>query len=426
MSKKKKSSKKSASKTGASKSLIILVLILIGTNIATLYYFLFVSPTIPTEDLVYEIGDITGDNAEQFIGQTLTVAGYLVIAGNYTLLVTNPQIFWNNTFSLLGQLEVNAESFDAMPYLGIQLEITGAFYHETAGVADHYAIEYQSHEVVSEDAMAFAGCHDRIVSASDLIDLPPLIDTTMDKYAVLYSGGIRPTRAYYRYWNDMVWMYWILRLFGYAEENIIVVYKDGIGENGQIPVHYNASHAAMDTVFANLSAEMGRADSLFFYVTNHGDYGGICGWEAIDDELMSQTDVTDWLDSITCNHMTIVMEQCVSGAFIPYLSAPNRIIMTACGDDESSWSCDDEGEWDEFVFHFMSALLQFRINGDGIPVWADITGDGEVSMSEAFGYAATMDSRNETPLYDDNGDGVASTVGNIIGTDGLYGNNIFL
>ncbi len=193
-----------------------------------------------------------------------------------------------------------------------------------------------------------------------------------------------------------------------------------------MPVHYNASHAAMDEVFANLSARMDRSDSLFFYVSNHGDYGGICGWNAIDTDLMSQTEVADWLDLITCYRMTIVMEQCVSGAFIPYLSAPNRIIMTACGDDESSWSCDTEGEWDEFVFHFMSALLQFRINGDGTPVWADITGDGQVSMAEAFGYAATMDSRSETPLYDDNGDGIASTVNNIIGTDGNFGASIFL
>jgi hypothetical protein len=100
--------------------------------------------------------------------------------------------------------------------------------------------------------------------------------------------------------------------------------------------------------------------------------------------------------------------------------------MTASDVDEESWSCDGEGEWDEFLYHFISALLQFQINGDGAPVWADITGNGRVSMSEAFGYAAYMDSRNETPLFDDNGDGVASTLGNIVGTDSDFGNSIYL
>jgi len=47
-------------------------------------------------------------------------------------------------------------------------------------------------------------------------------------------------------------------------------------------------------------------------------------------------------------------------------------------------------------------------------------------MAEAFGYAATMDSKDETPLYDDNGDQIGSTIGNIIGTDAIFGNSIFL
>lgn len=52
--------------------------------------------------------------------------------------------------------------------------------------------------------------------------------------------------------------------------------------------------------------------------------------------------------------------------------------------------------------------------------------DSEISMAEAFGYAATMDSKDETPLYDDNGDQIGSTVDNIVGSDGIYGNGIFL
>jgi hypothetical protein len=74
----------------------------------------------------------------------------------------------------------------------------------------------------------------------------------------------------------------------------------------------------------------------------------------------------------------------------------------------------------------MSAIYGFHLNGDTTPVWADVNDDGKVSMAEAFGYAATMDSRIETPHYDDNGDGIGSTIGNIIGTDAIFGYGIFL
>jgi len=412
----------------ASRSLILIVLILIGTNIATVYYFTF----IDQQNLSLDIGDVTGESAEQYIGQTVTIAGYLVQASEFVFLVTNPLHFWENFLNASNHMLVTGIPSSSMPQLvGRWVEVTGAVYYESDQQGGLVGIEYQSHEVAEPDTVAFQGCRDTLVSAADLEDLVGLIDTNSEKYAVLYSGGIRSFYAYYRYWNDLVWMYWTLLIFGYDSDNIFVVYKDGLPENSEMPVHFPATSAAMDELFANLSAEMGSADSLFFYTSNHGSEDGLYEWDPteFDPDLINQlthTQVADWLDSITCHHMMIIMGQCYSGAYLPYLSAPNRIIMTASDDDESSWSCDDEGEWDEFLFHFISALLQFQINGDGVPVWADITNNGRVSLAEAFGYAATMDSRDETPLYDDNGDGIASTLGNIVGTDSDFGNDIYL
>lgn len=411
-----------------SRSLIIIVLILIGTNIATVYYFTFIAQ----QNLPLDIGDVTGESAEQYIGQTIIVAGYLVQASEFVFLVTNPLHFWENFLNASNHMLVTGIPSSSMPQLvGRWVEVTGVIYYESDQQGGLVGIEYQSHEVSDPDNVAFQGCRDTLVSAADLEDLVGLIDTNSEKYAVLYSGGIRSFYAYYRYWNDLVWMYWTLLIFGYDSDNIFVVYKDGVPENSEMPVHYPATSAAMDDLFANLSVEMGSADSLFFYTSNHGSEEGLYEWDPTeyDPELINQlthTQIADWLDSITCHHMMIIMGQCYSGAYLPYLSAPNRIIMTASDDDESSWSCDDEGEWDEFLFHFISALLQFQINGDGVPVWADITNNGRVSLAEAFGYAATMDSRDETPLYDDNGDGIASTIGNIVGTDSDFGNDIYL
>jgi hypothetical protein len=197
-------------------------------------------------------------------------------------------------------------------------------------------------------------------------------------------------------------MKFILNMHGYSDENIYVVYKDGQSEDDVNPVHYPATHDSMDTVFDLLAAEMGSRDTLFFYTTNHGGSGGISVWNPMDSGgALTHTEVADWLDSITCNNMIIVMEQCVSGKFITHLAAEDRVILTACKDDESSWPCDGEGTWDEFVYHFMCALVSFSFHDPGLTVDADYNTDGHISIKEAFIYAAITDSRDETPWYND-------------------------
>ena len=108
------------------------------------------------------------------------------------------------------------------------------------------------------------------------------------------------------------------------------------------------------------------------------------------------------------------------------MSAPDRLLISACKSDGTTLIADTEGPWDEFSFHLFSALLQYRINGDPTPVYSDFNHDGYVSMTEAFNYAAAMDSRPEIPLLDDNGDSVGSTEGKATGGDGLNGLSIFL
>ena len=223
-------------------------------------------------------------------------------------------------------------------------------------------------------------------------------------------------------------MYFILQMHGYKSENIYVVYKDGVGGDTYTPVDYPATHTSLDTVFGILSDTMGLRDTLFFYTTNHGGSGGISVWNAMDSAgALTHTQVAAWLDSITCHNMIIVMEQCVSGKFISHISAQNRVILTACKDDESSYSADTEGNWDEFVYHFMCALVGIAWNGDDTVVDADFNNDQKVSMREAFIWASLMDSRPETPWYNDNGDGTGYNVAQVIFYSGpWYGDTIYL
>lgn len=417
---------KKSTKKSTPRGLAFLVPLLILTNVATLYYFLVLDQGLPSENVPLSIENLTGEDKSVYIGRTLTLSGYLVLAAGNPLLVSNPIYFMNNSLSSSNCVVVTGSvATDFQSLVGQQVHVKGVA-EWVDQPSQLLGLSYHSHTAVSSLSSALQGCNDSMLNPIVLENWVPLIDPNPEKYAILYSGGIDSHWAYYRYWNDLIWMYLILLLNGYDADNIYVIYNDGIGETELMYVDYPATHDSMDTVFDILSSEMGSSDSLFFFSTNHGGSDGICTWEALDSEPLNHTEMQNWFDSITCDHMVILMEQCVSGKFIPYLTATNRVVMTACGDADPSYSCDTEGSWNEFVYHFMTAIFQHAINGDSYPVWADVNDDGDISMAEAFGYAATMDSRTETPLYDDNGDGIPSSLGNIVGSDAMYGYSIFL
>ncbi|MFW9914267.1 MAG: C13 family peptidase [Candidatus Thorarchaeota archaeon] len=408
-----------------SKASLIIILILIAANIATLYYFMVYDQRTDEQETLLDISDVTGENQEQYIGETVTVRGYMVITGAYTILVTHPQYFWSDQLNSSNHLLVSGVSVSSMSSVaGIWISVTGTLQYEDLG-KPHLEIAYQTHTVLQSEAFAYPGCYDSIISTDSLPDDLPSEDINPTKYAVLFSGGIREWYAYSRYWNHITWFYVYLLLNGYDPDNIFILYNDGVGDEANIQVDYPGTSDGMNAVFTYLSNEMGRADSLFMYVTDHGGEAGINTWEALDPDGLNHTEVTGWLDSITCHHMIVIMQQCFAGAFIPFLSAPNRIIMTACSATEYAWAANGLA-FSEFTLHLLTALWGFHPSGNPVNVWADINNDGMISVAELFGYAAAMDSKEETPLYDDNGDQLGSMVNNIIGTDGDFGLNIFI
>jgi hypothetical protein len=421
-------SKSKKGKTGSKRpvALIALIIILIGSNIGTVYYFVFYQPSVPLEDVPMAIQDVTS-NPAAYIGKIITITGYYVISANFSLLVESLMSFMNNSLQPNNYVIITGEPPASMEqYLGLQCDVKGLgeWGDESDGVL---GVRY-SHYVGRQSDSTYAGIYkDAILNMDYLNKHLTKPDPTADKYAVLYSGGIKPEKAYYRYWNDIIYMHFLLQMHGYSSDNIYVVYKDGVGEDPYTPVDYPATHASLDAVFTHLSDVMGRSDTLFFYTTNHGGSGGISVWGPMDSGgALTHAQVSNWLDSITCDHMIIVMEQCVSGKFIQYINATNRVILTACSDGESSAGCDTEGQWDEFVYHFMSALYGFKLPGGLGVADADYYSDGKISMREAFIYAAAHDSREETPLYNDSGDGIGLSLGPVVFGTGFLGDTIFL
>jgi hypothetical protein len=388
---------------------------------------MFYQHSVPLEDVPMAIEDMMSDPTA-YIGQVVTITGFYVISAGYPMLVESLMSFMNNSLGPSNYILVTGDPPSSMKqFLGLQCDVKGTaeWADEAGGVV---GVRYRGYIGRQSDTI-FPGVYEDSVLNTDYLrahnQLP--VDFSAEKYAVLYSGGIKPEKAYYRYWNDIIYMVFILEMNGYDPDNIYVVYKDGVGEDSYTPVNFPATHASLNTVFSELSSKMGGRDTLFFYTTNHGGGGGISVWDAMDASgALTHAQVANWLNSITCHNMIIVMEQCVSGKFIKYINGTNRVIMTACSDGESSFGCDTEGQWDEFVYHFMSALIGLKLPGGLGDADADYNNDGKISMREAFIYAAFHDSREETPLYNDNGDGIGLSLGPVVFGTGFYGDTVFL
>ncbi len=297
-----------------------------------------------------------------------------------------------------------------------------------------------------------------------------------DRFAILLSGGESAPYAHIRYWNDLKFMYSTLIKNGFSRENIIVVYKDGQGEDTDMKVNYAASTQDVEKAFKYVKDHIARDGLFFYFSTNHGGGLLIPGYEnwgyridsnkdepepgynerTIGRDLNYDGDMVDVLklDEITCLYndqnelvddklaslispivckgMIIVMEQCFSGgniydlrrkpSFCSIFRKNNRIVLSACTETEFSWASNNE--YDEFSYYFTSAL-----NGatpDGAAVNADLNNDRKISILEAFIYARNHDATPETPQYDDNGDGISHTTPLPQGGDGTLGASTFL
>ncbi|MBN2427461.1 MAG: caspase family protein [Deltaproteobacteria bacterium] len=235
-----------------------------------------------------------------------------------------------------------------------------------------------------------------------------------EKYAVLICGGWNSGSNYARYWNDLQFIFKTLKQkYGYTDTEIIVLYANGTHSpngdfdgNGSDDIDYAATKANLTTVFNTVANNISASGKFFFYATNHGG----------DEDGAHKSNLTLWGENIKdyefanlakkveCAEAIYVFEQCFSGGMMDDLlntqsrpcTKPKVCVMTAARHDEVSWGCDTEGQYDEYVYHWTSA-----VNGKtpgGANVNADSNGDGKVSMTEAHNYAKSKDSRDEHPV----------------------------
>lgn len=161
---------------------------------------------------------------------------------------------------------------------------------------------------------------------------------------------------------------------------------------------------------------------LFDGIDLNGD-GDMNDWVSIDEKIclfvddMRDDEMDTFLDRIDAKVISIFMQQCFSGGFIDDLSVSGRVISTATEEETSSYG-------NLFVENFTSAFNWATRSGNTVN--ADYDGNGFISMMEAFNYAAENDYNDETPQYDDNGDGISHTYPIPKGGDGSLGAITFL
>ncbi len=273
---------------------------------------------------------------------------------------------------------------------------------------------------------------------------PPMLN----KYALLYSSGIDPNNAHIRYWNDLKFMYLTLRSkYGFTDDHIVLVYKDGKGEDNDINVDYAATAAGLNDAIKYLRSHMTLKDDFFLFVSNHG--GGYhdtsCGeiaqsrggrgdsipGDEIDtynwDEQLwyyNQTsndlwddDFASYINSLNFGKMIAVFEPCFGEGFIRELKGCDRILISACTEFQFSWSMAG-GNYDAFSYYFTCALNDADNSGAALSTDPDADKDGIISILEAFLYAKSQDKECEIPKLEDSGDGTGINTPTATGTDG--------
>jgi hypothetical protein len=247
----------------------------------------------------------------------------------------------------------------------------------------------------------------------DKIAIKPIRILKQKRYAVLVSGGWNASSNYSRYWNDMSFMYKALKQkYGFKDSEIFVLYANGthspnedLDGDGTDDVDYAATKANLTTVMNNVATNIPNNGKFFFYSTNHGGTSG--GYDAylyLWGEWITDAEFATLTKNIKCAEAIYTMEQCYSGGMIDNIlqaqtypcSNPKVSVMSAAKHDEPSWACDTEGSYDEYVYHWTSAV--FGKTPTGTVVNADANSDGKVTVREAHDYAKSHDSRDEHPL----------------------------
>ncbi len=252
--------------------------------------------------------------------------------------------------------------------------------------------------------------------------LPKNTNLSNNEYAVIISGGYEQLQNYPRYYNHCRAIYQTLvNIYHYDKNKIFVIMDNGsstepsynkgtyynnipvsypldLDGDGVNDIQYSATKSNIAVVFNTLRNRVTANDNVFVFVTDHGGSGStIALWNK---EQMTKTEFAQEINKI--NHaksINLCLVQCYSGGYTSALQGNNRVISTSCAANQVAYGMPSTNYlYSEFCYHWLSAVTGFTPDNHTV-VNADYNNDGFVTMDEAFKYARTHDTRNETPQY---------------------------
>jgi hypothetical protein len=205
--------------------------------------------------------------------------------------------------------------------------------------------------------------------------------------------------------------------YGMADSSIVWLAEDPAKAPGRIAGRSTKEN--VERTLDGLAARMRPGEQLVVVLVGHGSTQGDGVRLTLPGPDLSAADLSRALAKHGNRRVAVVVAASSSGDFVPALSGPGRVVITAT---KSGF------ERNESIFggHFVAALA-----GDG----ADADKDGRVSLLEAFTYAARevrrvyeQDNRllTEHALLDDNGDRSGSAEPGARGGDGGLARSFFL
>jgi hypothetical protein len=125
------------------------------------------------------------------------------------------------------------------------------------------------------------------------------------------------------------------------------------------------AYTSPDAIRGAVHLLLGEAgEGCLFYITSHGDRTGI----SFNEDKLTPEGLKGLIDR-TCGGRpaVIFLSACHSGIFVPALSAPNHMVMTAARPDRTSFGCGENNKYP----YFDDCVVQAAPNAPSFPKLAD-------------------------------------------------------
>jgi len=121
-----------------------------------------------------------------------------------------------------------------------------------------------------------------------------------------------------------------------------------------------ATAGNLDRVLRHLGSRMQASDTLFLFLTSHGDRGFLAvEMPGTGMDRLTSKHLKSILDRSGIKNRVIVISACHSGSFIATLADPTTLVIAAARADRSSFGCEDRRRWTYFgEAYFNQALRQ--------------------------------------------------------------------